>query len=265
MVAVACGCSGLPDTGIEQQKEMPVFRPDVAEMAGMEARNLTEDDTVGVYVTEMAANGNDGLLSGGNYADNLPYLYGAEGLSYTEPVYFPIDKGDLKVYAYYPYIKEVEDITAVPVRVAQDQRSEEDFRASDFLWARTTAVFGDREEVRLEFSHRMSRIVIELSADTTMNAEDAEVRILNLCRKATANLSTGSVTPLRDAVPEEITPRVMTSGGYEALIPPQHVNEMVKLIRVTTGGRSWSLVTPAGGYTFRAGETLTFKLTLTDI
>lgn len=60
MVAVASGCSGLPDTGIEQQKEMPVFRPDVAEMAGMEARNLTEDDTVGVYVTEMAADGNDG-------------------------------------------------------------------------------------------------------------------------------------------------------------------------------------------------------------
>ena len=91
-----------------------------------------------------------------------------------------------------------------------------------------------------------------------------DVRLSGIRRECRINLQTGSVHVPAEAPETEIFPRSEDGVTYEVVLPPQYVPAAVRFVKLTTATKSWSWVTPSGGCTLRAGETLTFNLTLTD-
>lgn len=261
---VACSDSVeevLPSTG----QELPVFQPEIAAMDNVLPLDFAEKDTLGMYIVCQEAGQAAILKSAGNYVDNLPLIYDGANWSWGETVYFPLSDSELLLYAYYPYLKEVEDVMEVPFAVAVDQREEDAFVASDFIWAKETVSKETAGEVALHFSHRMSRIVVELSPGEGMGSlQDAEVQIACVGKDALVNLQTGGIRLQPGSEDVRILPRQLADGRFEALFPPQFVGAAERLIQVSWNGKTWSWVTPVGGCTFQAGETKTFHLILED-
>ena len=153
----------------------------------------------------------------------------------------------------------------MPFAVEVDQYPEGAYEASDFLWAKEIVPQDGTGETALRFSHRMSRVVLVLTPGEGVDLSGGmDVRLSGIRRECRINLQTGSVHVPAEAPETEIFPRSEDGMTYEVVLPPQYVPAAVRFVKLTTATKSWSWVTPSGGCTLRAGETLTFNLTLTD-
>lgn len=267
MAGVAMACSGGEDDFVssESGREMPLLKPEIEAMDGVLPASLAAGDLFGIYVACGDAGSEPVLQASGNYRDNAPVVYNEGSLSWDEEIYFPLNGGDMAVYAYAPYIEAVENSLEVPFAVEVDQYPEGAYEASDFLWAKEVVPQDGTGETALQFSHRMSRVVLVLTPGEGVDLSGGmDVRLSGIRRECRINLQTGSVHVPAEAPETEIFPRSEDGMTYEVVLPPQYVPAAVRFVKLTTATKSWSWVTPSGGCTLRAGETLTFNLTLTD-
>lgn len=104
--------------------------------------NFEVNDTIGVYITASDAS----LQLGGNEMNNEKFIYDGSAWNSTRKMYW--NEGQHNVYAYYPYVKDVNDIEDFTFTVSLDQNAPASagklggYEASDFLWASAMAVEG---------------------------------------------------------------------------------------------------------------------------
>lgn len=264
IAAVLASCTDKPEAVLPGEEQPLKLQTKVAGLQAA-AADLVTDDSVGIFITKSEGGVETLLRNSGNYADNVPCVYRYQALETGSRIYYPLDREDLVVYAYYPYTGNLAELVDIPFAVATDQREEKAFRAGDFLWARQVVRYNNVEDAVLTFTHCMSRVVIRLTAGSGVaSAEGAEVLLSGLAVRGYVNLNSGGIRVKDGTAPAEIIPRSTEPGVYEVLIPPQYVAEARRMIRVTLGGKVYSWVTPAGGCTFPAGKTTTFELTLAD-
>ena len=172
----------------------------VSSKAAMEAGFIV-GDRIGLYMTaeDFRASGfgrpEDAWLS------NHPFSLQADG-TWEAPYVarWETPEAVADAVGYYPYVVTNDgatDLTALPCRVAADQRSLDSLRASDFLWARTEAVSQDDGVLSLEFRHRMSKIVFRLnvtSSDDGVDFTQGNVIFPQVCTAAVVDLNDGRVT-----------------------------------------------------------------------
>ncbi len=210
--------------------------------------SFEEGDKVGIYLT-----GAKSLLElAGNYATNHPLVYTGEEWSMSNPLYW--NSGTYDVYAYYPYIEEIQSVTDLPFNVLTKQNDGENYTRSDFLWASRKGITASDGEVSMQFSHRMSRMMIKLVKSEDYEGdipEDAQVYIHNTVVEATVDLSAGIVTPVRGAGVQSIEAQNMGNNLYSALIVPQRLNNRVPLVEVVMKGVSYLYETK---FLFRQGK-----------
>lgn len=192
-------------------------------------------DKVGIYVVNQP----NTLKASGNHADNIAFTY--SGIwSPATTIYWKDETTKADFYCYYPYASAISNVEAYPFAVKADQRSETNYKASDFLWGKTTGVAPTKNAVGITVKHAMSNIIVKLVAGNGYTAEDmasASVAICGLKTNSTIDLASGVVTATGDAA--QITPK-KEGEQHRALVVPQSVSD-TDWIKVTIGDKVYTL------------------------
>lgn len=173
----------------------------------------------------------------------------------------------MDVYAYYPYMTPA-SIDAQPFAVALDQTTESTeeelggYEASDFLWAKATAVSSSTESVMLQFKHRCSKLVVKLVKGADYDGDfptTSELYIHNVVPTATIDFTTGSVVKDIFGEPTTIKARRVSDDTFEAIIVPQRITTRRPFIEYVAGNVSYLL---EDTFYFKAGVQHTISLTI---
>ncbi len=249
VLAVSCGKSG---GGPEQEPSSGRVPVRIA----MSLTRVIDDsfetgDKVGLFIVNQPGT----LKVSGNHADNACHTFDGSGWSSSSTIYWVDDETKADFYCYCPYSGTVSSVEAFPFSVREDQRDQSAFKASDFLWGRTTGVSPIPDPVNITMSHRMSILAVRLKAGdgwTDDELKSADVTLCGLKTSALVNLSDGTVTA--DGAAGEMKPLAEGGGSFKALVVPQAVKS-AELVRIRVGGES---------YVFKTSINLTSGMTHTS-
>lgn len=193
-------------------------------------------DQIGLY---MVYDGS--MQSSDNYIDNKKYtLNGAEWKG-DGSAYWKDDSTPADFYCYHPY-GNPSDALAYDFSVKADQSDLSSYKASDFLWGKTSAVKPTENTVAISTSHIMSNIVVVLEPGSGFTEEEFDaaaksVSIGNVKLQSTINLSNGAISP--KGQPSAIN-AYNDGESYKAVIVPQTVPSDDDMLIVTVAGVRYS-------------------------
>lgn len=209
-------------------------------------------DRVGIYVVSYR-NGNPGTLTvSGNLYNNVMHEFGATSWTPSQEMYWPDKETPADFYCYYPY-GNPGNVTAYPFTVNADQSSLVNYKASDFVWGKATAVAPTEDLINIATHHAMSNIHIYIRPGDGFTAESlaaaqVQVSVRNVKNGAYVNLSTGNVTATGSIA--QIVP-YNEGDYYRAIVVPQTVADGSQLIVVNVNGVDYAL---KKGFTFLSGK-----------
>ena len=197
-------------------------------------------DQLGLYVVNHNASGAGILKSYNNHVDNMRFTLSSTWTP-DENIYWLDNSTKADFYAYYPYGIPA-NVNAYAFSVKNDQSSEADYWASDFLWGKRSSVSPTAEAVAIETEHLFSNALIYVVAGEGVSAEmlaeaDIEVTVCNVKTSATINLATGDA--VANGSSAEIKPW-NTGSYYRAMIVPQVVSSNSKLLSVKINGEEYA-------------------------
>ena len=214
-------------------------------------------DKVGIFVV----NEPNALATSGNHVDNMGFTYSTTWTPDT-PIYWLDQTTKADFYCYYPYA-ETANTTAHTFATKADQSSLANYKASEFLWGKTTGVAPTEEAVNITTNHTFSNALVILKpgdgfTEESLAAATKSVKICGVKTGATINLATGAATATGNAT--EVTP-YLENGQYRALIVPQTTAEGA-LVVVTVDGVDYTLTR---AMTFKANKQHKFTVTLNKV
>ena len=213
-----------------------------------------QDDRVGIFITQKDAP----LEVSGNYVNNAALTLDGSLWKPERIIYW--DGGTYDIYGYYPYLSTISSAYNLPFSVATDQSTPEGYEASDFLWAQAPNASASDKAVALTFSHRMSRILIQLVKGEDYEGdlpEDAAVYLHNTVPDATIDLSAGLVTRDPYATAQSLRARSLGNHRYAVLTVPQRLDNRQPLVEVVMQGVSYLYESK---FVFKAGIQHTVQL-----
>ena len=225
-------------------------------------------DQIGLYVTDYVdATTPMSLQISGNRANNLAVTFDGAAWTPAQTIYWGAGKSD--VYAYYPYIEQVQDVQSQYFAVAEDQTGD-GYEASDLLWAKADGVKQTDGAVKLQMSHLMSKLTVKIVAGEDYVGslpDDASVLLHSTVTGARIDLSKGSVSKDPYSGAKSIKMKklgVRTYEGvqavvYEAIVVPQMLESSVPLLEINSKSVSYLLEDP---FNFRPGVAYTYTATL---
>ena len=214
-------------------------------------------DKVGIFVV----NEPNALTSSGNHVDNMGFTYSTKWTPDT-PIYWLDQTTKADFYCYYPYAATA-NTEAHAFATKADQSSLANYKASEFLWGKTTGIAPTEEAVNITTNHTFSNALVILKpgdgfTEESLAAATKSVKICGIKTNATIDLATGVATANGNAT--EITP-YLENGQYRALIVPQTTAEGA-LIVVTVDGVDYTLTR---SMTFKANKQHKFTVTLNKV
>lgn len=227
--------------------------------------SFEQGDKIGLFLTEYTGETPAPLQISGNWANNVAAtLEGTEWVT-AKKIFWSDNRMD--AYGYYPYMS-LTSVDEQPFSIALDQSTERTgdqlggYEASDFLWAKTEGVNQSTETVTLQFSHRCSKLVIQLVKGPSYEGElpdSATVYIHNVVPTATIDLATGAVT--KDIFGEVATvkARKVNNATYEAIMIPQRIESRRPFIEIVVNNISYLL---EDTFQFKAGMQHTLSLVI---
>ena len=225
-------------------------------------------DQIGLYVTDYVdATTPMPLQISGNRANNLAVTFDGAAWTPAQTIYWGAGKSD--VYAYYPYIEQVQDVQSQYFAVAEDQTGD-GYEASDLLWAKADGVKQTDGAVNLRMSHLMSKLTVKIVAGEDYVGslpDDASVLLHSTVTGARIDLSKGSVSKDPYSGAKSIKMKKLglrTYDGvlavvYEAIVVPQMLESSVPLLEINSKSVSYLLEDP---FNFRPGVAYTYTATL---
>ncbi|MEG2611997.1 MAG: fimbrillin family protein [Alistipes sp.] len=200
------------------------------------------NDKAGIYVVNYNGSAAGTLAASGNHVDNMRFTLTNAIWNPDTPIYWKDQTTKADVYCYYPHTAGITTVAAYPFTVKTAQDVAANYKASDFLWGKTSGVLSTANPVQITVKHTMSSLLIYLKAgdgytDVTLKAALKSIVVNNTRTGATIDLATGAVTATGDVA--NITPRAETDY-YRALIVPQTISD-INLITVTVGDNSYAL------------------------
>ena len=230
--------SRLQDTQIEQNEEVSLFITETAEINEVVYNNV-----------QLQANGSGGFSH--------------------QQMYYPLSGNNIDLYAVHPYLNNAELNNPINFSVVADQINNNDYLASDLLYASKANVSRTKDAVMLNFSHKLSKFDITIiESDGADLTELNEVSILDVKPSTTINLISGA---LGNATGSNIN--VIVNGirranedetevtGMSAIIVPQIIPSGVKLFKITIGNIDYFYTTNSE-LTFQEGKKYNLKLTI---
>jgi len=193
----------------------------------------------------------------GAYPAAKTYTAGAGGAltppSASNQFFYETDGSTSDIIAYYP------STASTTFSVETNQTEDEDYQASDLMWAQVPNQLPTNSSVNLPFSHKMSKIVVNAEAGIGITSITS-VTLNKVKPKVTFDPTDGTVDlASSDNDPTDIT---MENGGA-ALIPPQIIDGNLITIVTPEGTAKYSV----DNKEFESGHQYTFNITVnaTDI
>ena len=255
-----------PDIAVSDEMSFNVLAPGaVTKVTGNAFDAL---DQIGLYVTDYVdATTPMPLQISGNRANNLAVTFDGAAWTPSQTIYWGAGKSD--VYAYYPYIEQVQDVQSQYFAVAEDQTGD-GYEASDLLWAKTEGVRQTDGAVNLQMSHLMSKLTVKIVAGEDYVGslpDDASVLLHSTVTGARVDLSKGSVSKDPYSGAKSIKMKKLglrtyerePAVVYEAIVVPQMLENSVPLLEINSKSVSYLLEDP---FNFRPGVAYTYTATL---
>lgn len=223
-----------PDPEPEPEPEMPCsvsFSPKINAMATrVTDTSFEEGDKISVYACY------DESLSSDNYAQNVKYTYYDGLFEAASPIKYPAKDAALTFYALYPYGNySTPDILFT---VSTDQSSEYDYAGSDLMTA--SAVAKDKDIVDLKFSHRLSKVVLNL-VDVPSGSQS-----VTFCRLYTSVEADITENDYRESGSRYNVKACQNgSNSFKVILPPQKVSAGTLFAEIMVGDKvyEWAVET----------------------
>ena len=219
-----------------------------------------DGDGMGIYIVDYNADIPGTLQQSGNRADNVCYTYDEANCKWNsdQDVYWKDFHTHIDVYGYYPYAHS-ESIDNYIFNVQRDQSTATadgkmgGYEASDFLWGKLSDVAPTSVALRLLLRHRMSSACVKLLkgdgfTDSEWEGIDKTVLVTNLARKASINMTDGTVKVAGDVESSATIPS-QVNDEWRAIVVPQTVPAGTTLFSITIDGAP---------YKFAKNEALTY-------
>lgn len=256
VVLLLAACSESGD-GIEDR--IPVrFELGFSGQTRVSANAFESGDVTGLYMTEYSGSEPSTLQVTGNAVNNAALRFDGSSWSANPTIYW--DRGvKYDVYGYYPYSDpKPTSVDEYGFCVATDQSSARTadalggYEASDFLWAKAKGVRYPNT-VNLTFSHRMSRLVVNLVKGKDFDGEipqDVVVKIYGTNIDAIIDLGSGDVVKDPRGRTRSITMKKESATSFSAIIVPQRIDNRQPLVEVITNNVAYMM---ESRFVFRQG------------
>ena len=229
-----------------------------------------DGDGMGIYIVDYKADIPSTLQQSGNRADNVCYTYDEANCKWNsdQDVYWKDNHTHIDVYGYYPYANP-ESIDNYTFNVQRDQYNatadgkKSGYEASDFLWGKLSDVAPTSAALRLLLRHRMSSACVKLLkgegfTDSEWEGMDKTVLVTNLARKASINMTDGTVKVAGD-VESLATIPLQVNDEWRAIVVPQAVPAGIMLFNITIGGVPYKF-TKNEPFTYVSGKMMKFNI-----
>ena len=244
--------------------------------SNIQGNQFDNTESVNVYIYEHTTGG-PATYTYGNGGNGLVTCT-ADGNGNLNPgsIFYPQNGNGIDVYGIYP-TSVTENASSQDFSVNTDQSNATNYKASDLMYASCVTNHTKGTPVSLTFTHKLSKVTVELEAGTGFQANDlnnAVVKITNTstkCSIASLNKS-GIGTISASSTSSDITP--ITIGTWNssskdkmsAIVIPQTVSAGSQLFEVTLDGvtKSYKYKIPTGGsgVKFSEGKEYKYKLTV---
>ena len=214
---------------------------DVSFSATLDAMSRATDtsfevgDKIGVFAVRASEGDTRGFISNsGNAADNVSYQYNG---NLFVPTATSIKQPTGYKYFYtaiYPYLYNAG--ATFDFSVKTDQSVTGNYTASDLCTAYSTAT--DEATVALKFSHRLSRIIVNLSGDGWAG-DDIKVWIPSA--KYTAAVDVNALTFTANSSSADLYFAPNGNRSYKLILPPQSFQKGTPFISVSVNGKTYSI------------------------
>ena len=242
ILAAACSKSG---TAVEDSTEIH-FNLGFSGQTRATANTFESGDVTGLYMTEYdSQNKPVPLQVSGNAVNNAALRFNGTSWVTSPTLYW--DKGvKYDVFGYYPYAKPA-SVDEYRFTVASDQTTAKTsgalggYEASDFLWAKQTGVKYP-DVVNLTFSHRMSRLVVNLVKGKDFEGDmpkDIVVKVHGTVTDAIVDLGSGVVVKDNYGKAQTITMKKESDTVFSSIIVPQRIDNRQPLVEVLTSNVSY--------------------------
>lgn len=254
MLALSVACS---KSGVEADQSQIRFDLGFTGQTRATASAFESGDVTGLYMSEYDAAGNPASLQiSGNAVNNAALMF--DGASWTTSPTLYWDKGvKYDVYGYYPYaaptsIDEHKFSVATDQSTAKTANALGGYEASDFLWAKQTGV-SYPDVVKLSFSHRMSRLVVNLVKGSDFEGDipdDVTVKVHGTVTDALVDLSSGDVVKDQYGSVRTVTMKRESTSVFSAIIVPQRLDSRQPFVEVISKDVSYLM---QSRFVFRPG------------
>lgn len=184
-------------------------------------------DEISVFACHEAS------LASSNYAQNVRYRFNNDLFSASSPVTYPRKDAALTFYAVYPYGNY--SVPELRFSVDTDQSTHAAYTESDLMTSSTTAKM--KEIVELKFSHRLSKVVLNLnSADLS----SADVRFIQVYTSLDADIA-GNVYKETGRKSDVIAFNA-SAESFMAILPPQTIPAGSQFAEIRVGDKVYDWV-----------------------
>lgn len=256
VIAIMSACSSEKITEPETSQREIAFVCSYADDTRATDTKFENKDNIGIYLVEDGLS----LQLGGNALNNELFTYDGSAWKAARKMYW--NEGKYNVYAYYPYSAEVNDTQDFSFSLKADQSGHDGYTASDFIWATKSEVTASANPVSLQFSHKMSKVIVRIEKSAEYEGEipsDCEVYIHNTVGVASIDLATGGVSKDPYAGTMLIKAQKLSATEYQAIVVPQNIESRRPLVEVIAGGVSYLM---EGKISFKQGYKSTLIVTL---
>ena len=135
---------------------------------------------------------------------------------------------------------------------------------SDFLWAKTSSVCREAGTVPLHFTHRLSRLDINLVKGPDYEGDlpsDAIVKVHGTVPVALVNLESGDVEKDPESPVGTLIACCNAPGSYSAIVVPQKILNQIPLVEVIVKDVSYLL---SSKFIFGSGMRHSLDIVLSD-
>ena len=223
--------------------------------SSLTGRTFVSGDRAGAYVVDAGSS----LIASGNRYDNVRLDYSTTWTA-SQDMSWKNKSTGATVYVYTPF-GSVSNASAIAFNTIADQSAESSFKASDFLWGKTTVSTPTESTVSVPVKSIMGELVATLQPGDGFTAEslaaaNVEMKLLGLKTSATVNLSNGAVTANGSGV--TVTP-FKSGSQYRAIVVPQTIAEGTNLFQVIVDGVTY---TQSAACTIESGKQTTLTVTI---
>ena len=246
---------------------------------------LTNGKKAGVYIYYAGEQESKAMGTGTYGYKNLEYTVNGSAGAMDYPTgnqpYCPESKSqNIDIYVYSPFISgtaELNTLTAVSFNTQQDQTSEDNYIASDFVWGKKTGVTNTdaASTINVPLDHKCSKININIAGGTGVALSSlvgASITLDDVNHAGSIDLTTGTVTEATTPSTADLTFTTATAatGTFasdntkncytaSAVIIPQTITAKDLTITLAGGTTTYKYSLTK---TFVAGTAYTFDITV---